>query len=161
MQKKISLLNEFYFAPELESLGKWYRQLVGESLGKSHDVGITPIVSIGSTDLHSMAQLYFGGPRDKFTNLIRVENEQGTAALAKSFFKIMNAIYGGVRAAYIKNQLPFTEIIFEDISEHTLGAYMQFKTMEIMYLGRLMDVNAFDQPAVEDYKEETRKLLYE
>ena len=69
--------NSFFFAPELESLGKWYRQLMGESIGKEKDLegkivhaGITPIVSIGSTDLHSMAQLYFGGPDDKFTNII-------------------------------------------------------------------------------------------
>ena len=57
-------LNIFHFAPELESLGKWERQLIAESLGKDTDLagkpvhtGITPIVSIGSTDLHSMAQL--------------------------------------------------------------------------------------------------------
>ena len=31
--------------------------------------------------------------------------------------------------------------------------------MEIMYLGQLMNVNAFDQPAVEQYKQRTRELL--
>jgi glucose-6-phosphate isomerase len=73
--------NSFFFAPELESLGKWERQLIGESLGKEFDLngkrvnaGITPIVSIGSTDLHSMAQLYFGGPRDKFTTIVSVKD---------------------------------------------------------------------------------------
>jgi len=156
MQNKISILNEFYFAPELESMGKWYRQLVGESLGKRHDMGITPIVSIGSTDLHSMAQLYFGGPRDKFTNLVRVESEGTTGKFLKH---IMDAIYGGVRAAYLKNQLPFTETTLPEISEYYLGMYLQFKMLEVMYLAKLMNVNAFDQPAVEDYKEETRKLL--
>lgn len=156
MQNKISILNEFYFAPELESMGKWYRQLVGESLGKRHDMGITPIVSIGSTDLHSMAQLYFGGPRDKFTNLVRVESEGTTGNFLKH---IMDAIYGGARAAYLKNQLPFTETTLPEISEYYLGMYLQFKMLEVMYLAKLMNVNAFDQPAVEDYKEETRKLL--
>ena len=64
----------FLFANDLESLGKWCRQLMAESLGKEFNkkgekvnIGITPIVSIGSTDLHSMAQLYLGGPYDKFT----------------------------------------------------------------------------------------------
>ncbi len=59
----------FFFLPQLESIGKWYRQLTGESLGKELDLqgkkvhaGITPTVSIGSTDLHSVGQLYLGGP---------------------------------------------------------------------------------------------------
>ena len=69
-QNGIRIHNTFVFDPDLESLGKWYRQLLAESIGKSHDVGVTPIVSIGSTDLHSMAQLYLAGPHDKFTNFI-------------------------------------------------------------------------------------------
>ncbi|MFK5284205.1 hypothetical protein ACI3PL_31965, partial [Lacticaseibacillus paracasei] len=59
----------FVFNPELESLGKWYRQLLGESIGKevagagdTGRVGIVPTVSVGSTDLHSVGQLYLGGP---------------------------------------------------------------------------------------------------
>jgi glucose-6-phosphate isomerase len=31
--------------------------------------------------------------------------------------------------------------------------------MEIMYLGALMKVNPFNQPQVEEYKRETRKIL--
>ncbi len=66
--------DSFFFHPELESVGKWYRQLTGESVGKEKDLngkeihaGITPTVSLGSTDLHSLAQLFLGGPTDKIT----------------------------------------------------------------------------------------------
>src|SRR3989338_1037410 len=69
--------NTFLFSPKFETLGKWYRQLMCESLGKERDLngnivyaGIIPIVSIGSTDLHSMAQLYWGGPDVIYTNLV-------------------------------------------------------------------------------------------
>ncbi|MDP3970102.1 MAG: hypothetical protein Q8P90_00210 [bacterium] len=118
-KKKINIHNTFLFNPELESTGKWYRQLMGESVGKEHDLsgktiraGITPIVSIGSTDLHSMAQLYFGGPKDKFTNIVYYSSGPSvkveSLALAglvngikgKSFSKIMQAIIGGVTVAY-------------------------------------------------------------
>ncbi len=60
------------------------RQLTSESLGKKFDlnkklveIGIMPTVSIGTTDLHSMAQLYLSGPRDKFTTFVNV-NEPGS-----------------------------------------------------------------------------------
>ena len=43
----------------------WYRQLTGESLGKSGQ-GITPISALGPADQHSQLQLYLDGPRDKF-----------------------------------------------------------------------------------------------
>ena len=73
----MSIHNSFFFNPELEYVGKWYRQLMGEGIGKEKDNngkvvrnGITPLVSIGSTDLHSVAQLYLGGPRDKMTTFI-------------------------------------------------------------------------------------------
>ncbi|MBI5817103.1 MAG: hypothetical protein HZB09_01620 [Candidatus Yonathbacteria bacterium] len=180
-QKGISTHNSFFFSPELESLGKWYRQLVGESLGKekvsangdSARIGITPIVSIGSNDLHSVAQLYLGGPKDKFTTFVHRENgnkktEVPTAPIfsglvpgiaGKDFSEITNAIYGGVLAAYRKRALPFVEIIFPEISAKTLGAYVQFKMIETMYLAHLLGVNAFDQPNVEEYKAETRKML--
>src|SRR3989344_3498296 len=171
-QKGISIHNSFFFGPELESLGKWYRQLLAESIGKEGK-GILPIVSIGSNDLHSVAQLYLGGPANIFTTFVRVED--GTAGIkvpttpmfsglvpgiaAKDFSEIGNAIYGGVLAAYKKRALPFVEIIFPEISAKTLGAYVQFKMIETMYLAHLLAVNAFDQPNVEEYKAETRRML--
>ena len=171
-QKGISIHNNFFFSPELESLGKWYRQLVGESLGKNGR-GILPIVSIGSNDLHSMVQLYLGGPKNIFTTFVYAENaNQGIEVpvtptfpglvpgiAGKDFSKITNAIYGGVVAAYKKQALPFVEVVFPEISAKTLGAYVQFKMIETMYLAHLLGVNTFDQPNVEEYKAKTRKIL--
>jgi len=78
----------FLFSTDLESIGKWYRQLMGESIGKEYDrqgkkvyTGITPTVSIGSVDLHSMAQLYLGGPFDKFTTFVKIENNHHQLSL--------------------------------------------------------------------------------
>ncbi|MDZ4221383.1 MAG: hypothetical protein U1C18_00750, partial [Patescibacteria group bacterium] len=74
IKKGASMHNLFVFDADLERIGKWYRQLVGESLGKEFNAhgravhaGITPLVTVGSTDLHSMFQLLLGGPVDKFT----------------------------------------------------------------------------------------------
>lgn len=174
-----TMFNIFHFNPELESLGKWERQLIAESLGKENDragntvhAGITPIVSIGSTDLHSMAQLYLGGPQDKFTMLIRGGEDAGVhmppegvlfplakEISGKSAGEIMDAILTGVKGAYQQHGLPFVEIRLSDISPYTLGLYMEWRMATVVYLAQLMNVNAFDQPNVEDYKKITRAIL--
>lgn len=170
----------FLFSNDLESTGKWHRQLIAESIGKEFDnngkrvfTGITPTVSIGSTDLHSMAQLYLGGPYDKHTTFVSVKKnktELKTPAMeeydnlvaniqTKKLSTIMDAIFHGVKTAFVKQKRPFTEITLEDKSEHSLGQFLQFKMIETMYIGFLMNVNPFDQPNVEQYKEETRRIL--
>ena len=171
--------DNFIFHSELESLGKWYRQLLGESIGKEHDrdgnvvrVGITPTVSIGSTDLHSVGQLYLGGPEDKITTFIFAEfSKRGTVVTPEVFAGVLGGISGkkpadvadailkGVKIAYEKKGLPFMEALLPDITPASLGAFMQFKMMEMMYLGQLFNVNPFDQPNVESYKIETKNIL--
>lgn len=172
--------DNFFFAPQLESIGKWYRQLMGESIGKEQDregntvhCGITPTVSIGSTDLHSVGQLYLGGPLDKFTTFVWARNVEEPMQLpaelaapglvehleGKSAQSVMSAILEGTKMAYAKKELPFMEIVMPEITPFALGEYLQFKMIEMMYLGRLFEVNPFDQPHVELYKKETRKIL--
>lgn len=174
-----TIRDTFMFNPELEALGKWERQLVAESLGKRQNLngkevraGITPTVSVGSTDLHSMAQLYVGGPLDKISCMVYAPWNPDVRMPARSSFDglvddmtsasfndMMNAIRLGAEAAYRRNDHPYTEIAFERLSEMELGYYFQFRMLETMYLGKLMRVNAFDQPAVEEYKSVTRRLL--
>lgn len=174
-----TIKDTFVFNPELETLGKWERQLVAESLGKRHHLdgkevraGITPTVSVGSVDLHSMAQLYIGGPHDKISTFVHAPWSRDIHTpshssfdglvddvASASFNDMMNAMRLGTEAAYRKNDHPYTEIMFERLSEQELGYYLQFRMLETMYLGKLMRVNAFDQPAVEEYKAVTRRLL--
>jgi glucose-6-phosphate isomerase len=71
----------------------------------------------------------------------------------------MWAIYEGVKIDYKKNNLPFLEVRLEPLSAYELGQFMQYQMMTIMYLAQLMDVNAFDQPDVENYKKETKQIL--
>ncbi len=172
-QQGKNINDNFIFLPQLESLGKWYRQLMGESVGKNGK-GITPTVSIGSTDLHSVGQLYLGGPKDKITTFVyATENLNGTTVpeeltynlvpviKGKKIHSIMNAIVQGTKIAYKNQHIPYMEIGFEKIDEEALGEFLQFKMIEMMYLGKLMEVNTFDQPHVELYKVETKKILEE
>ena len=170
----------FFFSCDLESLGKWCRQLIAESLGKEHDrngrrvnVGITPTVSIGSTDLHSIAQLYLGGPCDKLITFIEVEDPRSSVSVpeadeysslvkgidGRDLKEILDAILEGTKEAFRRRKRPFIEISLPDKSEFSIGEFMQFKMIETMFLGYLMNVNPFDQPNVEEYKIQTRRIL--
>ncbi len=175
-----SIHDTFFFHPQLESVGKWYRQLMAESLGKEQDIdgqvvhaGITPTISIGSTDLHSMAQLYLGGPKDKMTTFVYAHQDnkhitvpdQGVLdglvenIAGKSTDQIMSAILQGVMLAYQKAELPFFTVKLAAIDAESLGEFLQWKMLEMMYLAQLLNVNAFDQPNVEMYKGETKRIL--
>jgi len=171
-EKGKTINDNFLFHGELETLGKWYRQLMGESIGKNGK-GLTPTVSIGSTDLHSVGQLYIGGPKDKLISFIKSKKSNGVSISTgllpelaegingKSSEGISDAIFEGVKMTYIKKEVPFMEIILDDISPKSIGEFMQFKMMEMIYLGELLEVNVFNQPDVEAYKEETRRILLE
>ena len=161
-----SISNLFLFSSDLESIGKWNRQLFGESLGKKKK-GITPIISIGTTDLHSMLQLYLGGPNDKFTTFVFVEKENTKLIMpklseydllvddiqGKELSDIMNAILVGVKSSYRINKRPFISIELSNKKDFNIGALLQYKMMQTMYLGFLLGVNPFNQPDVEKYKE--------
>lgn len=169
--KNKNIYTNFVFPQELEFFGKWYCQLMAESLGKNGK-GITPTMAL-ATDLHSLIQLYFDGPRDKLTNFIFVKNLEQDFLIPdledfnkifpnienKKMWGITNAIYQGVKNVYIKKQIPFTEIILPKLDERNLGFLFQMKMIEIVLLAKLMKINPFDQPAVELYKQETKNIL--
>lgn len=174
---EIVIHDMFLFSAELTALGNWYRQLMAESLGKTATsgkrVGILPTVSIGTTDLHSVGQLYFGGPKRICTTFITIEQETPSLFLphyqefetlipdiqGKPITSIMNAIISGVLATYTLENLPYMLISLPEKTAYYIGQLLQLKMIEIMYIGYLLEVNPFDQPHVERYKVETRKIL--
>lgn len=168
-----TVFDQFLFGPRLAFLGHWYRQLMGESLGKvahkkgvSIPVGIVPTVSLGSADLHSVLQLYLAGPRTIFTsfvlgtlpkNMQDVTIDHGPYA-GKTVSSVQHAVLRGTQVAYALQKVPFVSYEFE-LTAFSLGYFMQSKMIEIMHLGFLLGINPFDQPAVELYKREVRALL--
>ena len=173
--------DSFFFDSQLEAVGTWYRQLMGESIGKAVEqndhivrIGITPTVSIGSTDLHSVGQLYLAGPHNRVTTFISSRYKSKSSCFVpkntvfsslspmisgKTYSEIMEAILKGTQQAYQKQNLPFMAIELPEISAYYIGQLLQWKMLEIVYLGALFRINPFNQPQVELYKEETRKIL--
>ncbi len=171
-QKGKNIYGNLVFPPDLEYFGKWYVQLMGECLGKDGK-GMTPTVTTGTTDFHAIGQLYFDGPRDKLINFIfakdlgqdyNIESLEDFSGIfpgveGKKIWQLNKAIFEGVKRAYLKRKIPFTETILDKLNERNLGSMLQMRMIEIIFLGKLMRVNAFDQPGVDLYKQETRKIL--
>ena len=179
-QRGFIINNFFSFSVDLYALGLWCRQLVAESLGKEStitgqkvNIGITPTVSVGSTDLHSIVELHLGGPHNTVTAFIDIAQFRQTLSVphckplaslvphiqGKSFSTIMHAIFEGTKRAYKIANRPYMSVTFTDKSEIMLGQYMQWKMLETIYLGHLFNIDPFVQPQVELYKKETRSLL--
>lgn len=172
------IIDFFFFNPELESLGKWARQLYAESLGKSQNIlgkevhtGITPTVTIGTEDLHSMLQLYFAGPRDRITLLIPPLPSKQYVIPPHPFTELIkgleeansnsvnNAIYDGVSSAFKENKLMHVEAHFSALNSEMIGMFMQWQMQVVASIASALNIFAFDQPNIEDYKKVTREIL--
>ncbi len=177
-EDKKNIHDTFLFSTLLSDLGSWYRQLVGESLGKKYSkynsliyTGITPTISIGTADLHSVVQLYLGGPRDKITTFVKYKSLESygfpdtdlkellPGIKGQSIGKVKDAIFEGVLQAYKEEKRPFTVIEIPYKSAYGLGQFLMMKMFEVVYLAYLLDANPFDQPEVELYKTKTRAIL--
>jgi len=166
----------FIFGSDGRGLGEWYRQLLGESLGKKENLsgqvvetGITPTVSIGSNDLHSVTQLYLAGPRDKTTTFIFCEPRAAALPIPAGIFSrglgaqptttsVYDALCDGTRAAFSRAERPY-DLWRLSYSAHDAAYFMAIKMVEVLYEAYLMEINPFDQPQVELYKEEIRRRL--
>ncbi len=167
-----NIYNNLVFPQDLEVFGKWYQQLMAESLGKKNQ-GMTPTVGVGTSDFHSLGQLYFDGPKDKLINFVFVEDlkkdfkvhlptefSQFFPEIAgKGIWQLNSVIFKGVKSAFLKKKIPFTETILTKLDEKSLGFLFQMKMIEIILLAKLMRVNAFNQPGVGLYKKETEKII--
>lgn len=180
-QKGQVVFDFFVFHPELESVGKWYRQLFAESIGKEKTMSgentthrMFPTVSVGSTDLHSVEQMFLAQPNNFARFLVRAHAphwEHQFLAEDKVFAplvvgvshrapcEILDAIYKGVTETYQARGVSYGEILLTDLDPESLGALMQFMMCTTMHLANLLNINAFDQPNVEEYKEATRRIL--
>ena len=137
----------------LNDLCLWYQQLVGESLGKKGK-GVTPIVSTCPKDHHSLLQLYLDGPKDKFFTFFN-----SFANRSKKVKSILNAQCEATKSIFKKKKIPYRHFIFKKNDESELGSIFTFFILETILLGRLMNINPYDQPAVEEVKIETKKFL--
>jgi len=169
--KKINNSVILNYDSSLNDLGYWYQQLVAESLGKKGK-GINPTLSFAPKDHHSLLQLYLDGPKDKFFTFFSSSKKEDKLKIFQDiipnnmkFLKnkklkfIINAQSDAVKNIFKLKNIPFRQFTFKKRNEEELGEIFTFFVLETILLSRLMNINPFDQPAVEQVKIETKKIL--
>ena len=156
-----------YYDPSLRLIGEWCKQLFGESEGKEGK-GIFPASLTFSTDLHSMGQFLQEGHQIFFETIINVLKRKsdvtvpesaGPELAGRSLNDINAMAVKGVMAAHAKANIPMIKIDVEEMNEEVLGQLLYFLMMSAAVTGKLMGIDPFNQPGVEDYKQEIRNLL--
>jgi glucose-6-phosphate isomerase len=163
--KKIEVFE--YYDPSLRLIGEWCKQLFGESEGKEGK-GLFPASLTFSTDLHSMGQFLQEGSQVFFETIfnvlkrdkdVTVPASAGADLAGKSLNEINAMAVKGVMAAHAKAGIQMIKLDIEEISEYGLGQLLYFLMMTSAVTGKLMGIDPFNQPGVEDYKQEIRNLL--
>ncbi len=151
---------------------QWQRQLWAESLGKDGK-GATPVVARGAIDQHSQLQLYLDGPADKLFTLFTTGDAPDGPAIApemaaeagadylagRSLGDLMRAEAAATRDAIREAGRPLREIALASLDEAALGALMMHFMLETVIIALSLNIDPFDQPAVERGKQLARDYL--
>ena len=157
----------------LKSLSEWYIQLLAESLGKQFDKegnevceGRTPLVAVGTTDMHSQTQQHQEGTLDKVVQFIKVAKWANDLTIPNVFpeYKKLADIAGVTmsgalevarqsNADALKSNKRFNACFtLPELNEYHVGELLYLLAMSVAYEGELLNVDAFNQPGVEAYK---------
>ena len=137
---------------------EWLKQLFAESEGKDFK-GIFPVSTIGTRDLHSLGQFIQEGNPVIFETFIKILNVTDFKYENRRLDEINNIVLDSVVQAHIKSGVCCNIIEVSEIDEESIGLLCAFFMLSAAYSGYLFDVNPFNQPGVEVYKECLRNNL--
>jgi len=170
ISKKKNNLILLNYSPELDKLLYWCQQLIAESLGKKN-MGFLPVISTAPKDHHSLLQLYLDGPKDKIFYIFSSEIKSKIKIKVSKFIdkknmlnnKLLSSVKNAQKNALIKTLkkkgVSYREFKFKKIEEKSLGKFFSYFILETIFIGRLSNINPFNQPAVEQVKKYTKLLL--
>ena len=179
-EHKVNINVLFSYSDGLEYMGKWYEQLLAESIGKKFSIsnevvssGITPVVARGPYHQHSTLQLFMEGPYDKLIIFLvpnsfrkdyqlheEFKDEEAVAFLQNNAYsKLLLSEYRATKMALTEYKRPNISIEIEEINEEEVGNLIYFFELSVIALGELFNVNPIDQPSVEVGKRITHALM--
>ena len=121
-------------------------------------------------DNHSVMQLYLDGFKNNFFTFFytheniseKINNNLLTAQNNLKDKKVSDVLFAQKKASenvFKKKNIPFRSFEIKKRDEKTLGELFCFFILETILIGKAMNLNPYDQPAVELIKTETNKLL--
>ena len=170
LNNKIRSIIFLNYCPQLKDFLLWCQQLIAESLGK-RGMGLLPVISSAPKDHHSLLQLYLDGPRDKIFYLFsskslynfKIENsnldKSSNFINNKKVEKIILAQKNSLIKILKRKNIPFREFCINKFNEDVIAELFTYFSLETTAIAKLINVNAFTQPAVEEVKVLTKKFL--
>ena len=160
------------FEPELMGFAYWTQQLLGESEGKE-GVGLFPAVAGYSTDLHSIGQMIQQGQRNMMETLFVVDSPISKFSVpevnsdtdqlgylnGKLFHDINKSAQQGTVQAHLEGGVPVVRILIDKLNAQQLGQLIYFYELMTAVYVYMLNVNPFNQPGVENYKQAMYRLL--
>ncbi|MBV8977399.1 MAG: glucose-6-phosphate isomerase [Alphaproteobacteria bacterium] len=160
------------YADRLATLHGWWRQLWAESLGKDGQ-GSTPVGALGPVDQHSQLQLFRDGPGKSLYTILAIDTQGAGLAVppqraqalgldylaGKTMGDLVDAEARATAQTLSRNGRPVRRIHLRAVDAHSVGALMMHFMLETILMGRLMGVDPFDQPGVEEGKVLARDYL--
>lgn len=179
--KGIDQLVLWTYSNALREWGRWWVQLVAESLGKQKQVhgepeavGLTPVTALGPAGQHSLLQLVLDGPSNKVSGFIQVTQPPAQLAPFSSvpeclerfqylrdrrIHELVVAELEGTRNSLRRRGRPSYLLRLRDLQPEVVGELLLFFETVVTIMGRFLQINPFNQPAVEESKQLARKLL--
>ena len=167
--KKVELLA--CYEPPFRFFAEWWKQLFGESEGKEGK-GLFPASVEFTADLHSMGQYIQEGERLMYETVVKFapkgqflipndpDNVDGLNFLSgKPLSFVADQAMRGVILAHVDGGVPNVLIELPAISEKSVGYLIYFFEYVCGLSGHLLEVNPFNQPGVEAYKNNMYALL--
>ncbi len=168
--KNIEILANY--EPKMHYFTEWWKQLYGESEGKEQK-GIFPAGVDFTTDLHSMGQYIQEGRRNLFETVLNIAKPNNDITIKQDEDDLdgMNFVAGktldyvnkkameGTIEAHVTGGVPNIIIGIEELNAMALGHLIYFFELACAMSGKLLGVNPFNQPGVEEYKKNMFRLL--
>lgn len=160
------------YSPHLDMSAEWWKQLFGESEGKDGK-GLFPTSVNFSADLHSLGQYIQQGVKMFFITQLKIIGH-GSITVKEQKDDCDNLNYlseltlneinlkaqeGTNSAHYQIGGVDNFTFIMKDINEQSIGYLFYTFMLSCMISANLIEVNPFNQPGVEFYKSEMKKLL--
>lgn len=158
--------------PRLRSIGAWWQQLFGESEGKQGK-GLFPVVLQYTTDLHSVGQYVQQGQRTMVETFLRIDDAESGPSIAaedgnpdglnylagKPYGFINEKAYEGTAEAHAEGGVPNWTLTLPRLDAESVGRLIAFYEHAVAVSGTMLEVNPFNQPGVETYKQKMFSLL--
>ena len=160
------------YEPKMHYMIEWWKQLFGESEGKDGK-GLFPVGAEFTTDLHSLGQYIQDGQRLMFETVLKFDKVNKDIEIhydgddldnlnylaGKMVSYVNDKAMEGTINAHVDGGVSNLVIDIDVLNAESIGHLIYFFEKACGMSAKLLEVNPFNQPGVEKYKNNMFKLL--